>query len=153
MCWVSTTCFNSTAVEAEGIYDKNMRRKFIVIGEIFFPEFIITFFKKYISGKIFPSQLILRMRKMRECTKKCHIICIPIAYVVISKLVYYTCVGTYNYTFKSVVFESVNDKRVKNSFVRIFENYTFESIFFKSVEIESVVVSAHPQSKQKHCFG
>ena len=59
MCWVSTTCFNSTAVEAEGIYDKNMRRKFIVIGEIFFPEFIITFFKKYISGKIFPSQLII----------------------------------------------------------------------------------------------
>ena len=58
MCWVSTTCFNSTAVEAEGIYDKNMRRKFIVIGEIFFPEFIITFFKKYISGKIFPFQLI-----------------------------------------------------------------------------------------------
>ena len=33
----------------------------------------------------------------------------------------------------------------KKSFVRRFENDTFESVFFKSVEIESVVVSAHPQ--------
>ena len=66
--------------------------------------------------------------------------------------------GTYNYTFKSVVFESVKVKSVKTfffsealewskkSFVRRFENYTFESVFLKSVEIESVVVSAHPQS-------
>ena len=65
--------------------------------------------------------------------------------------------GTYNYTFKSVVFESVKVKSVKikkssevlgwskKSFVRRFENDTFESVFFKSVEIESVVVSAHPQ--------
>ena len=65
--------------------------------------------------------------------------------------------GTYNYTFKSVVFESVKVKSVKMnkssedlgwskiSFVRRFENDTFQSVFFKSVEIESVVVSAHPQ--------
>ena len=65
--------------------------------------------------------------------------------------------GTYNYTFKSVVFESVKVKSVKifkkssevlgwskKSFVRRFENDTFQSVFFKSVEIESVVVSAHP---------
>ena len=51
-------------------------------------------------------------------------------------------VGTYNYTFKSVVFESVKAKRVKikkilealewskKSFVRRFENDTFESVFF-----------------------
>ena len=59
--------------------------------------------------------------------------------------------GTYNYTFKSVVFESVKIKKYisevlgwsKKSFVRSFENYPFESVFFKSVEIESVVVSAH----------
>ena len=68
-------------------------------------------------------------------------------------------VGTYNYNFKSEVFESVKVKSVKiiffsetlgwskKSFVRRFENYTFESVFFKSVEIESVVVSAHPQRK------
>ena len=50
-------------------------------------------------------------------------------------------VGTYNYTFKSVVFESVKVKSVKikkfpevqKSFVRRFENDTFESVFFKSV--------------------
>ena len=61
-------------------------------------------------------------------------------------------VGTYNYTFKGVVFESVKIKkktsevlrRSKKSFVRRFENYTFESVFFKSVEIESAIVSAHP---------
>ena len=63
---------------------------------------------------------------------------------------------TYNYSFKSVLFESVKAKSVKikkilealgwskKSFVRRFENDTFESVFFKSVEIESVVVSAHP---------
>ena len=34
---------------------------------------------------------------------------------------------------------------VQKSFVRRFEDDTFESVFFKSVEIESVVVSAHPQ--------
>ena len=63
---------------------------------------------------------------------------------------------TYNYTFKSVVFESVQAKSVKikikysealgwskKLFARRFENDTFESVFFKSVEIESVVVSAH----------
>ena len=67
-------------------------------------------------------------------------------------------VDTYNYTFKSVVFQSVKVKSVKikkssealewskKSFVRRFENDTFESVFYKSVEIESVVVSAHP-----HC--
>ena len=68
-------------------------------------------------------------------------------------------VGTYNYTFKSVVFESVKVKSVKiffsqkpqdgpkRSFERRFENDTFESVFFKSLEIESVVVvSAHPLS-------
>ena len=33
----------------------------------------------------------------------------------------------------------------KKSFVERFKNNTFESVFFKSVEIESVVVSAHPQ--------
>ena len=61
-------------------------------------------------------------------------------------------VGTYKYTFKSVVFESVKAKSVKikkisealgwpkKSFLRRFENDTFESVFFKSV-----VVSAHPQ--------
>ena len=50
--------------------------------------------------------------------------------------------GTYNYTFKSVVFESVKVKSVKikkssealewskKSFMRRFENYTFESVFF-----------------------
>ena len=66
-------------------------------------------------------------------------------------------VGTYNYIFKIVVLESVEVKSVKikkssealewskKSFVRRFENDTFESVFFKSVEIESVVVSAHPQ--------
>ena len=55
-------------------------------------------------------------------------------------------VGTYNYTFKSVVFESIKVKSVtikkvlrslrmvQKSFVRRFENDTFES-----VEIESVV--------------
>ena len=58
--------------------------------------------------------------------------------------------GNYNYTFKSVVFESVQVKSVKalgwsiKLFVRRFKNDTFESVFFKSVEIESVVVSAHP---------
>ena len=58
--------------------------------------------------------------------------------------------GTYNYIFKSVVFESAKVKNVKikkssealgwskKSFVRRFENDTFES-----VGIESVVVSAH----------
>ena len=52
--------------------------------------------------------------------------------------------GTYNYTFKSVV-------KIKNAlgwskklFVRRFKNDTFESVFFISVEIESVVVSVHP---------
>ena len=62
-------------------------------------------------------------------------------------------VGTYNYTFKSVVFESVKIKNkilrslgmVQKSFVRRFENDTCESVFIKSVEIESVVVNAHPQ--------
>ena len=56
--------------------------------------------------------------------------------------------GTYNYTFKSAVFESVKIfffsealEWSKKSFVRRFENYT--CVFFKSVEIESVVVSAH----------
>ena len=61
--------------------------------------------------------------------------------------------GTYNYTFKSVVFESVKVKSVKikkSSFVRRFENDTFESVFLKSVEIESVVVSAHPQCQGLH---
>ena len=65
-------------------------------------------------------------------------------------------VGTYKYTFKSVVFESVQVKSVKiersseglgwskKLFVRRFENDTFESVFFKSVEIESVGGSAHP---------
>ena len=65
---------------------------------------------------------------------------------------------TYNYTFKSVVLESVEVKSAKNkkssealgwskkSFVRRCENDTFESVFYKSVEIESVVVSAHPLS-------
>ena len=55
--------------------------------------------------------------------------------------------GTYNYTFKSVVSGSVKIKIFsealgwsKKSFVRRFENETFLSI-----EIESVVVSAHPQ--------
>ena len=80
-------------------------------------------------------------------------------------------VGTYNYTFKSVVFESVKVKSVKikkssevlgwckKSFVRRFQNDTFESVFFKSVEIESVVVSVHPlsiiffRSDQKVSFG
>ncbi len=69
-------------------------------------------------------------------------------------------VGTYNYTFKSVVFESVKVKSVKiknlqksldgpkKSFLRRFENDTFESVFFKCVEIESVIVSAHPQLEQ-----
>ena len=64
--------------------------------------------------------------------------------------------GTYNYTFKSVVFESVKVKSVKikkssealelskKSFVRRFENDTFESVFFKSV-----VVSAHPLCSMK----
>ena len=62
--------------------------------------------------------------------------------------------STYNYTFKSVVFESVKVKSVKKNsqqpldgpkkIVRRFENDTFESVCFKSVEIESVVVSAHP---------
>ena len=66
-------------------------------------------------------------------------------------------VGTYNYTFKSVVFQSVKVKSVKikkssealewskKSLARRFENNNFESVFFKSIEIESVVVSAHPQ--------
>ena len=57
-------------------------------------------------------------------------------------------VSTYNYTFKSVVFESVKFKSVeikffsealgwsKKSFVGRFENYTFGSAFFKSVDIE-----------------
>ena len=66
-------------------------------------------------------------------------------------------VGTYNYTFKSVVFESVQAKSVKikkssealgwpkKVFVRRFENDTFES-----VEIESVVVSAHPLCDESH---
>ena len=69
--------------------------------------------------------------------------------------------GTYNYTFKSVIFESVKVKSVKikksskvlgwskKSFVRRFENDTFESVFLKSVEIESVVVSAHPHGLQR----
>ena len=69
--------------------------------------------------------------------------------------------STYNYTFKSVVFESVKAKSVKikkflealgwskKSFVRRFENYSVESVFFKSVEIESVVVSAHPLGHTK----
>ena len=69
--------------------------------------------------------------------------------------------GTYNYTFKSVVFESVQAKSVKikkssealgsskNLFGRRCENDTFESVFFKSVEIESVVVSAHPNEFMK----
>ena len=66
--------------------------------------------------------------------------------------------GTYNYTFKSVVFESVNVKSVKikkssevlgwskKTFVKRFENDTFQSVFFKSVEIESVVVSTQPHT-------
>ena len=67
--------------------------------------------------------------------------------------------GTYNYTFKSVVFESVQAKSVKikkssealgwskKLFVRRFENDTFES-----VEIESVVVSAHPTYIFRYCL-
>ena len=51
-------------------------------------------------------------------------------------------VGTYNYTFKSVVFESVQAESVKikkssealgwskKLFVRRFENDTFESVYF-----------------------
>ena len=68
-------------------------------------------------------------------------------------------VGTYNYTFKSVVFESVKIKKSpevlgwsNKSFVRRLENDTFESVFFKSVEIESVVVSAHPQQHTYTCI-
>ena len=59
-------------------------------------------------------------------------------------------VGTYNYTFKSVVFESVKIKKIFGSLRMVqkiicekIENDNFESVFFKSVEIESVVVSAH----------
>ena len=72
LCWVLLAAM--LLLLKLGVFMTKIRRKFVVISEIFFPEFIITFFKKYISGKIFPSQLILRMRKMRECTKKCHII-------------------------------------------------------------------------------
>ena len=53
--------------------------------------------------------------------------------------------GVSTYTFKSVVFESVKNKKilrslrmVQKSFVIGFENETFERVFFKSVEVVSV---------------
>ena len=66
--------------------------------------------------------------------------------------------GTDNYNFKSVVFESVKVKSVKKisealgwskkSLLRRFENDTFESTFLKSIEIE-----AHPlYSNKKYCI-